>query len=323
MITLTQNVVRQLVRVQACKMAVLLTLVGSCLLGQFGVANAAVLDGSEPDPTFNGNSMQLWLRADAGVTASTTFTWADQSTHGNDASQSGATTRPTYVTSGPGTIGGLPAVDFDGSNDSLLGSLSSNLVSDSFTGFVVYHTPDALVTNSFHPFDSDDGGNRFGFASYISTVQEYFLNFDSQATSGVPLNVNPILMSTVGTPVSTNTIAQDLNGSNILTSSFAATNTINGYRIGSRFDGAGGLMDGSIAELIIYDEVLSSEDYNAVGFYLQDKYGLAGAFTAPLVEIAAVPEPSGLALVLLGGSALMLRRRSENSQAAQLQATEL
>jgi hypothetical protein len=58
---------------------------------------------------------------------------------------------------------------------------------------------------------------------------------------------------------------------------------------------------GNIAELVIFDRVLSDSEANEVGSYLQDKYGITGAY--------AIPEPSSLGLLLLGGGAVLLLRR--------------
>ena len=48
---------------------------------------------------------------------------------------------------------------------------------------------------------------------------------------------------------------------------------------------------GDIAEVLIYDSVLSASELNQVGFFLEDKYGLNTAY---------VPEPCTGVLVALG-----------------------
>ncbi len=63
--------------------------------------------------------MQLWLKADAGITKDVTdyvSAWADQSGFLNDATQADLSRRPLWIEYGPG---GLPTLRFDGLNDYL------------------------------------------------------------------------------------------------------------------------------------------------------------------------------------------------------------
>ena len=274
-----------------------------------GSATAAILDNSgEPNPSHDGGTMKLWLRADQGVTTGGTFTWADQSTHGNDATQGVAANQPTHITVGAGTINGQPVVDFDGANDSLLGSLGAPaLVSDSFTAFAVIES-DGPGT-SYHPFDGNNLAQRFGFASYIAGGDNvYFLRFGgANGLSSVAESLAPQLFSTVGTNIATSTITQSLNGSEIQSTVFGTLSTITGYRVGSRFDGVASFVDGRIAEILIYDQALTASEVNAVGFYLQDKYGINGSFFF-------VPEPSTGLLLGLGIVGLMRSRRRRCSK---------
>ena len=65
---------------------------------------------------------------------------------------------------------------------------------------------------------------------------------------------------------------------------------------------AGGI--GDIAELLVFDNALSTADRNAVGVYLADKYGITTAYV--------VPEPGALALLssgLIGLLAYAWRKR--------------
>jgi len=57
---------------------------------------------------------------------------------------------------------------------------------------------------------------------------------------------------------------------------------------------------GSIAEIILYQGALTSDELNDVGYYLQQKYDVSGQY---------VPEPSTLLLLLVGSSAALLWRR--------------
>ncbi|MEX0586127.1 MAG: hypothetical protein WD176_05760, partial [Pirellulales bacterium] len=67
-------------------------------------------------------NLQLWFRADAGVLNALGMpaanndpvaTWLEQTSNHFDTGQTNANRRPTYVTSGPDTINGLPTVKFD------------------------------------------------------------------------------------------------------------------------------------------------------------------------------------------------------------------
>jgi len=59
-------------------------------------------------------------------------------------------------------------------------------------------------------------------------------------------------------------------------------------------------LNGDIAELLVYNEVLTIDEINEVGFYLGDKYSISNTF---------VPEPSTFALAALGLLGLLGWRR--------------
>ena len=55
-----------------------------------------------------------------------------------------------------------------------------------------------------------------------------------------------------------------------------------GYRIG--WGGSSGF-GGDIAEILVYEKELTTDEINQVGYYLQEKYGIAASFTAPAKRI--------------------------------------
>ena len=239
-----------------------------------GSAAAGVLTPfGVPDPDYENSSMQLWLRGDRGVTTGGTFTWADQSNQGNDASQGTGSAQPSQA----GAINGHATINFDGSNDNLAGALGQTLSSDSFTAFMVLESDNA-VGDGHHPFDGESA-DRFAFASYSSSTEKYFIQFQSAAVGTEDLSNDPILFSAVGTPVSDNTVTQRIDGTVNAVGDYSATTAIDSYRLGARYDGASSHLDGRIAEVIVYDRPLSAGEENAVGDYLQNKYNISGAFT--------------------------------------------
>lgn len=280
-------------------------------------AEAIILTlAGEPDPAYDGGAMKLWLRADMGVTTGATFTWADQSLHGNDASQTNGALQPTPITTGVGTINGQAVLDFDG-GDSLLGAFASpNLNSDSFTGFAVIES-DNPTNSSWHVFDGNVNSTttRFGFASYIAAGSDaYLARFQTGAVSSTSEVFDPSILSAVGTNVSTNTVTQSLDGNVIQSPVFSLVQSISGYRVGSRFDGAASFVDGRIAEVLIYDKPLTSDEYNAVGFYLQERYGIDGSFVFVASQLPT-PEPSTGLLLMLGAVVLGARGRRQRRSA--------
>lgn len=79
--------------------------------------------------------LELWLRADMGITlnGSDVSYWADQSGNGADAAQATAADQPEYVDDGSGE-GGHPYVSFDaGNTESMTGSLASSITSTDYT----------------------------------------------------------------------------------------------------------------------------------------------------------------------------------------------
>ena len=218
----------------------------------------------------------LWLEADAIVGLSDTDPITTWPAHiGSDPTAS-ATERPLYRTN---QINGLPAVEFDGSNDRFT-------VPDFFAG-----TETAAEMFIIVRIDNDPPGsvNQVGMwhlagggvvNAFPSTDSNVYDGFGSTARKTVG---NPTPSLTSWRLYNVSSAAGDwtvrLDGTQIFTT---ASNTFQGSVSGTmgitrKLGQSGGLshfLDGMVAGLFVFDHVLSAGDRTLVHDYISAKYGL-------------------------------------------------
>ncbi|MCA9247495.1 MAG: PEP-CTERM sorting domain-containing protein [Planctomycetales bacterium] len=108
----------------------------------------------------------------------------------------------------------------------------------------------------------------------------------------------------------------DIDGVNIFddgSTAFSTTGLGTTFQVGAQVGGSDRRWNGDIAELIVFDRALSASELNDVGFYLQKKWGINGAYLA-------IPEPSTMTLLGLGMIGLVARRRRAGRKAIALAA---
>ncbi len=234
-------------------------------------ADAGVMIGGQPNPTWEDNSMLVWLKADAGVFQDTAGTvpavnnasvalWLDQSTYGRKAQQNNAAYQPTLNTSG---LNGHSAILWDDNRRFML--LDSQPTGHQ-TLFVVYQ--DTSTRNYATPVGTtyDGKGSYHGHTSQSQVFRDG--NTDPKTLNGQSYR-NGVLYNGLTTPrpanwaldvhVATDPLAQ--NVTTIGADNFSPA-TENRY------------ITGGIAELILYDRALNDYERNAVGNYLAQKYEL-------------------------------------------------
>ncbi|MEO7318705.1 MAG: Ig-like domain-containing protein, partial [Chthoniobacteraceae bacterium] len=268
-----------------------------------GITNSAPVvrtaTGGAPPVLVVTSTLQLWLKADAGVTAGagdTVLSWADQSGHANDAV---AIDEPSAPIVAAGAINGLPAIRFDGVDDSLQVADSDSI---SITGDIT----------SFYVIKVDDFGTFRAIWGKTAGNQPAPTDIYTLPGSGIPRvfrgngaggnNVDaagPLHAGStdlVGFSIAGSSLSHFLNGfangSGIITTNTADTDAV--LWIGTRGDQFT-RMKGDIAEVLIYDSALSAGDLHDVQLYLAGKYGVATVTpvnTAPSVTITA-PSPGG------------------------------
>jgi hypothetical protein len=228
------------------------------------------------------NGLQLWLRADAGVTTNATggvTAWADQSTNANNALQAVDAAAPLWVANAQNS---KPALRFDGTDDQLdvAPSASLAIVGDISSFFVV----------KFDDFATFRGvwGKTAGPGNNLPAPTDYYVvppdgiprvyrgdGADSLGNVDGTTRLRSATYLVVGFEMGGTTLTHYLNGQVIGAGEITATLADGGtpLHIGTREDSVT-RMKGDIAELLIYDVALPEDDRNAVISYLQTKYNI-------------------------------------------------
>jgi hypothetical protein len=247
--------------------------------------------------------LRMWLKADAGLAQIGTSTpvsfWEDQSGNGNNAMEiytSSAATRPTSVT---GQLNSRPVVRFDGSDDFLtLWNLLSGATDAE--AFVVLKADAELPAANRGLWRLGGSGNNSRYPATAGTVTEDFASTTARniGDPAQPLT-NYHIHSVSGTAgqweARVNGVTQSASAANTFG---ASASPLLGYA------GSGSLyFDGDIAELLVYERVLSPDERDAVGAYLVGKYGL-GQFA---LDNTAPSTPTNLLATGLAAPALELK----------------
>lgn len=206
----------------------------------------------------------LWL--DASDTSTITHTsnsvsqWDDKSGTSKNFTQGTGSQQPITNTR---TINGLNVLDFDGSNDNLIGPSSMYpLMTSSFTQFWVY----AADTTKRHNFYRS------------SDFSEFILDNNDVTGANNPAFVYATL-SAVSPGTTQHAFKFIRNGAscNVYfdgtagTANTAADNTVTTFTISSSIGVFA--LDGVLAEVIIYNSVLSAGDQTLVENYIKAKWG--------------------------------------------------
>ena len=221
-----------------------------------------------------------WFKADSLVLADgdPVSSWSDSSGNSHTATST-STARPTYR-SAPTGFNGKPALQFDGSNDTI-GTAGFALTSLDLTVFAVIRATDYANFNGIIS-KTDASGNPKGMDFYLitSTGIPRFLR-----RSGFGANYNVDGTSAPGT--STTRVVEVVQASTTIShyrdgaangSGSGGTITIDddatkGLIVGNRTDGFT-KFKGYIAEVLLYSAAVSSGDRLSIRQYLGTKYGV-------------------------------------------------
>lgn len=241
------------------------------------------------------DGLQLWLKADAGVTADGdgfVTGWNDQTTNANNALQADLTKSPKLVANG---VNNKPVIRFDGVDDylevadsdsiSIIGDMTSFFVIR-FADFATYRTIWAK-TNSNQPAPVDyytqpgTGVPRLFRGNGVGGAGN-----NGFADASTALRANSFIMAGFelqDTMATHYLAAQPIGGGNIVTNLGDSDTSL---LIGTRADFVT-KMKGDIAEIVIYDRALTEAERLSVTTYLGQKYNIQNIL--PSVTLAAAP----------------------------------
>jgi hypothetical protein len=272
-----------------------------------GIADSAtvtrtVAGGTAPTLAVTGN-LQLWLKADAGITTGpgdTVVQWTDQTPQGNNAAALDEFVAPVVVAN---AVNGLPAIRFDGLDDYLEVPDSDSL---SFTGdlttFFIVKMDDFTTYRSVWAKTSNNLPAPTDFYTLPGSGIPQVYRGDGAAIATAVQGARPLRagqFDLVGFSTTGATLTHFLNGAPNGTGT-ATTTTADLDRplyIGTRDDSVTRL-SGDLAELLVYDTTLSPADLQSVQTYLASRYGLpltTQINTAPTVTLTA--PAAGLSVV--------------------------
>ncbi len=243
--------------------------------------------------------LALWLRADAGTNTTTDganiTSWTDQSSSANNASEDnnggGAPVEPTYQDE---EINFNPSIRFsnaESNNNSWL-ETASNSTDGDMTLISVFKTAqsDGSASN-FTDSPALVSGEAAGTDDYALGLSEGRLYIN--ATTNNNFNIRPATSYTNEQPrIATGTRLQASSATGInlyvdsenvgtATSNTTALDAAGTFAIGNHsvYD-ADGQFEGDIAEVIVFDQVLSETDQAQVETYLAIKYGITRSVSA-------------------------------------------
>lgn len=255
-----------------------------------GIAGTAITKTSGTSPAFdpkNVTGLTVWLKADAGITkdgSNLVSDWTDQSGNGNNFSQSTAGNKPVYTASAQNS---LPTIVFDGSNDYLTTAASVTL--GTYTLFAVVSRP-TWAASSYgglwgHNFASNGSAGRAvgvtGGALNSWQNNEFFSCGNGYNLTPGPYAFGPIgtmtnnsyHMISVGLGSADSFLRKD--GASIVrvSNNAAVTSSSTRMSLGTWYLAAtSDFWGGGIAEVLIYNSVLSATNITSIENYLKTKW---------------------------------------------------
>jgi len=248
-----------------------------------------------------GSNIALWLRSDVGVTSNSgsVSNWADQSGGGNNATQISSSLQPT-LTTGAINSGVLPTITFNGTSQYLNLPSGMQSLSNGASVFVMTQPSSATATSDLCAFGN--ASNSDAFRVQQAALQAKLFAYNGTTSSSVATTTSPLSTSGYqlleeiyqpGLSAGTATGTIFVNGTQQAQSTslqnlnlIARTKSTIGAGIGPA-----SYFGGGIAEILVYDSVLTASQRKSVESYFLSKYGVG---TQPTLDAAVLTPGPGI-----------------------------
>lgn len=235
----------------------------------FGVTSTRKIGGQIPVPATL--SPLFWYDASDEATivqlSGSVSQWNDKSSSGYNLTQGTGANQPAY---GARYINGLKAIDFDGTNDTLLFPSGAYSIATGNNTFLMVLSVDT-TTKATQPLiglvGGSDNGYTIGIDEYTGTVIDF-----KQSGSVSPAQTTPSGSAFILGFRRTGTLLEGIyNGTVVGTSSSAANQALTSLAI-SR-NASSRQIDGLVGEIVGCNQSLSNVNINNLGNYLASKWG--------------------------------------------------
>jgi hypothetical protein len=272
----------------------------------------SIVPGSHGVP--QRESMQLWLRAAAGVDSDggAVTRWRDLSGKGADAVQAESASRPLLVA---GAIGGAPGLVFDGSNDWLGIGPGFRDFSQGCTAIFVVQPDQPRNWARFIDFARSAGNSNVMFYRETTTTNFRYGNYYANGSSNI-LTTGGLLQPATSAVLAVNHLPDGSvkifhNGSLVAErTGMAVPNTALRTRnyIGRSNWSSDAYYSGAIAEIILYNRALGDLERETLEADVRAVYGIATSATG---TVAFSPDPASL---YPGGVTVTMQSVTEGAQ---------
>jgi hypothetical protein len=217
---------------------------------------------------------RLWLRSDSvEISGGKVAQWYDRSGNNNHAIQATVAARPIRPSSSPNLA--IPALKFDGEDDFLSGTTLSGIQNSSMTAFILFNGYSQIIDGGLLTI----GSLEQGFGLYRGTYYQRFAMLNRYDVNKLVFDI-PDPMPNSGFPFKLYGMTKNFGVSaqlhgNGITGSSNSTPTLVGAFTNSNYEISGGplgKLNGEIAEVMLFDQVLSTAQRNSIENYMMDRY---------------------------------------------------